>query len=165
MNPMLEGLYRQHREAEELLKRLAAAARRLGSEGPAADVLAELGACRERLQGEVDSHFREEERGLFPILGRHLGLDDGPIAAMMEEHAQLRQLQLTFEGSLAALESGERGEWAGRLVEAAEGIGRALPPHITKEDEVIFPMAADVLSEAEWAQCRTLWARASELVP
>ena len=165
MNTMLGGLFDQHRGAEQMLERLAAATQRLRREGAQADVLKEFQGCREVLEGEVGSHFREEEQALFPVLGRHLGLEDGPIAAMMEEHARLRQLQLVYEGSLAALEYQHPGDWAESLQRAAEGILNLLPLHIAKEDEVLFPMAESMLGEAEWDECRTLWARSALLIP
>lgn len=165
MNTMLGNLFDQHRGAEQMLERLAGAALRLRREGVQPDILKEFQACREVLEGEVGSHFREEEQGLFPVLGRHVGLEDGPIAAMMEEHARLRQLELVFEGSLAALEYGHPGEWAESLLRAAEEIGRLLPLHIAKEDEVLFPLAESMLTEADWDECRTLWARSALLIP
>ena len=158
MNQMLEELSRQHRDAEQLLEELSAAVARLRSEGAGGPgVLAELGRCRRLLQGEVDAHFREEEQALFPILGRRIGTEEGPIAVLMEEHFAFRRHQLEYEQALAALEAGRDGPWREHLVAAARAIGSLLPPHIQKEDEVLFPMAEAVLDEGEWDEVRTLW--------
>jgi hemerythrin-like domain-containing protein len=157
VNPILEELGRQHRDAEHLLVDMSAAVSRLRSEGPGGPgVLADLGRCRTLIQDEVDAHFNEEERALFPVLGRRIGTADGPIAILMEEHRAFRGLQLEYERALAALEAGESGEWQERLAGAAGAIEGLLPPHIEKEEEVLFPMAEAVLGDGEWDEVRAL---------
>jgi regulator of cell morphogenesis and NO signaling len=162
VNSTLEELMNQHREAERMLDRLATATRMLSQQGPAdRAALAELAACRGEIQHEIDSHFRHEEQGLFPVLGRKVGTDDGPIAALMEEHCTFRRLQLEYEAGLAGLEADAGQEWADRLLLAARDIGSLLPGHIQKEDEVLFPMAESMLEEDEWNEVRNLWGNAS----
>ncbi|HSP09126.1 MAG TPA: hemerythrin domain-containing protein [Candidatus Dormibacteraeota bacterium] len=161
MDPILEELFRQHRDAEAMLVRLAAGTarvRREGAGGPG--VLGELFEIRREIQGEVRSHFREEELALFPVLGRHIDSSSGPIAMLMEEHALFRQLELQLEEALASLESGRHGAWAEKLCEAGDAIGQLLPAHIEKEEGVLFPMAESTLEESEWAEVRQLWSEA-----
>lgn len=158
MHPVLESLFRQHRDAEAMLVDLAKVVSRVkagGGRNP--DVLAELARLRHEIQGEVLSHFREEELALFVVLGRHIDASGGPIAMLMEEHAQFRQLELEFDEALAAIESEFQDGWPERLCEAADAIGRLLPPHIEKEDTVLFPMAESTLDESEWSQVERLW--------
>ena len=158
MHPILEGLFRQHRDAEAMLGALSAVTSRVrGGAGSQPDVMAELARLRHEIQGEVLSHFREEELALFVVLGRHVDASSGPIAMLMEEHAQFRQLELEFEEALAAIESDFQDGWPGKLCDAADGIGRLLPPHIEKEDTVLFPMAESMLDEAEWGEVERLW--------
>lgn len=158
MEAILEDLFRQHRDAEHMLVDLQGAAERVRREGTRSGALMEeLRRLRREIQGEVLSHFREEELALFPVLGRHVESSTGPIAVMMEEHARFRQLELQFEEALAALESGLEDDFAGRLCDAADEIGRLLPPHIEKEEGILFPMAESTLEEKEWAQVRQLW--------
>ena len=120
----------------------------------------ELSELRHAIQGEVLRHFREEEQALFPVLGRHIDSSSGPIAMLMEEHAQFRQLELEFEEALAALESRYQDGWEEKLCVAGEAIGRLMPPHIEKEESVLFPMADQMLGDEEWAEVRTLWDQA-----
>ncbi len=158
MHPILEGLFRQHRDAEAMLTDLGAITGRVrGGAWRQPDVMAELARLRREIQGEVLSHFREEELALFPVLGRHVDVSSGPIAMLMEEHAQFRQLELEFEEALAAIESGHVEEWPETLCGAADAIGRLLPPHIEKEDGVLFPMAESMLDESEWTEVERLW--------
>jgi len=158
MHPILEGLFRQHRDAEVMLTDLGTISARVrGGATRQPDVMAELSRLRREIQGEVLSHFREEELALFPVLGRHVDASSGPIAVLMEEHAQFRQLELEFEEALAAIESGYEDGWQDKLAEAAAAIGRLLPPHIEKEDGVLFPMAESMLEESEWTEVERLW--------
>jgi len=165
VEPILEELFRQHRDAEGMLVKLAAGTARVRREGAAGPgVLGELSEIRKDIQGEVLSHFREEELALFPVLGRHIDSSAGPIAMLMEEHALFRQLELQFEEALASLESGlHDDEWAEKLCDAGDAIGQLLPPHIEKEEGVLFPMAESTLEESEWAEVRRLWSEAVEV--
>jgi regulator of cell morphogenesis and NO signaling len=112
--------------------------------------------CRTLIQDEVEAHFREEEQALFPVLGRRIGTEDGPIAVLMEEHAAFRSFQLDYERALAALEAGGSRESRELLAGAAGAIDGLLPPHIEKEEQVLFPMAEAVLGEGEWDEVRAL---------
>lgn len=161
MHRILEDLFRQHRDAEAMLLDLERASAHVrGGAAALPDVKSELARLRYEIQGEVLSHFREEELALFPVLGRHVDASSGPIAVLMEEHAQFRQLELEFEEALAALESDHQDGWASKLCDAADGIGRLLPPHIEKEEGVLFPMAESMLDESEWAEVERLWREA-----
>jgi regulator of cell morphogenesis and NO signaling len=161
MESIMEELLRQHRDAEAMLVKLAAGAARVQREGvKGAGVLDDLRVLRREIQGEVLSHFREEEQALFPVLGRHIDSASGPIALLMDEHAIFRQLELQFEEAVAALEAGFRDGWEEKVCDAAASIARLLPAHIEKEESVLFPMAEDVLSADEWDHVRRLWREA-----
>jgi iron-sulfur cluster repair protein YtfE (RIC family) len=161
MESIMEELLRQHRDAEAMLVKLAAGSERLQREGvKGAGVLDDLRVLRREIQGEVLSHFREEEQALFPVLGRHIDSASGPISMLMEEHAIFRQLELQFEEAVAALEAGFRDGWEEKVCDAADSISRLLPGHIEKEESVLFPMAEDVLSADEWDHVRRLWREA-----
>jgi len=161
MESIMEELFRQHREAEAMLVKLAAGVGRVRRDGAfGASTLDDLRELRREIQGEVLSHFREEEQALFPVLGRHLDSASGPIAMLMEEHAIFRQLELQFEAALAALEAGLGDNWEETLCDAGESIARLLPAHIEKEESVLFPMAEEILDQEEWRDVKRLWEEA-----
>ena len=162
MESILAELFRQHRDAEGMLAKLAAAVGRVRREGVGEPgVLDDLRDLRREIQGEVLSHFREEEQALFPVLGRHIDSASGPIAMLMEEHAIFRQLELQFEEAVAALEAGLQDGWEEKVCDAGEAIARMLPEHIEIEEEsVLFPMAEEMLGEEEWNDVRRLWKEA-----
>lgn len=85
-------------------------------------------------------HRRKEEEVLFPAVARQIGESGGPVACMLEEHRQEKQL-------IAAIRE---------VLEGGEGLSRPvglfvefLRLHIQKENEVLFPLAEQVLSIAE----------------
>jgi len=145
MESILAELFRQHRDAEGMLAKLAAGVGRVRREGVrGAGILDDLRDLRREIQGEVLSHFREEEQALFPVLGRHIDSASGPIAMLMEEHAIFR------------LKDG----WEEKVCDAGEAIARMLPGHIEKEESVVFPMAEEMLGEEEWNDVGRLWKEA-----
>lgn len=94
------------------------------------------------LEGEVAHHFAIEEQALFPLLAGYLGEEEGPLAVMNAEHAAFREL---VTGLSTALRSGNR---EAQRAHAAELV-QLLRAHIAKEDQILFPMAARLLSPAE----------------
>jgi iron-sulfur cluster repair protein YtfE (RIC family) len=161
MESIMDELMRQHRDAEAMLVKLTAGVGRVRRDGVrGAGVLDDLRELRHEIQGEVLSHFREEEQALFPVLGRHIDSASGPIAMLMEEHAIFRQLELQFEEAVAALEAGLQDGWEEKVCEAGEAIAQMLPAHIEKEESVLFPMAEENLDEEEWEDVRRLWKEA-----
>jgi len=50
--------------------------------------------------------------------------------------------------------------WEEKLSEAGDAIGRLMPPHIEKEESVLFPMAEQMLGKEEWGEVRALWNQA-----
>ena len=134
----IELLGQQH---QEVLARLSAV-EHAPLPGSGAGVIADLVRYLER---EVLDHFIVEEQALFPVLERHLNRAQGPLAVMDAEHATVREL---MEDLAAALRSGDVGQQQHRTYE----IISLLRDHIAKEDHVLFPMAAQLLSAEERAE-------------
>ena len=134
MTATIELLSTQH---EEVLARLTA----VETEIMAADG-ADLAPFAAYLTDEVAHHFTIEEEALFPLLARHLSQEQGPLAVMHAEHAAFREL---LAGLTRDLRAGSRD---GQRAHAAELV-QLLRAHIAKEDHVLFPMAARLLSPTE----------------
>ena len=95
-------------------------------------------------------HGQQEERGLFPVLGRHLPVGGGPITVMVGEHEMLRSLQRDLERSGRKLEADSLADDARQTIEVTSGaVEDLLAVHVLKEDSVLFPMAYQVLSPRE----------------
>ncbi len=98
--------------------------------------------------GDLVQHRRKEEEVLFPELAGLFPPGAGPVAVMLAEHVEEKGF---IAGISSALATGNRA--------LAEQHGRALLPflrnHIWKEDNVLYPMAEQVLSEAAKAKIRS----------
>lgn len=104
------------------------------------------------IERELGSHFTAEEQVLFPRMAKHVGgTDVGPVARLLEEHAQIRRLHAEAEALMRACEShgddGARSRLANKMIE----LSRALLNHLGKEDSHLFPMASRLLTDEEKA--------------
>jgi len=97
---------------------------------------------------DVDKHYRRKEYLLFPFLEKNN--ITGPPTVMWGKHDEVRAM---LKSSLEALSGPEVSNIAG-LRDTAERIlkpaARAIPDMIMKEEEILFPMTMDVLTESEW---------------
>lgn len=101
----------------------------------------------------LDAHAGQEEELLFSALEPHLGTQSGPLAVMRMEHEQIRDL-------LGRIQSASDLAQGRTLVSQMIEVSRA---HFSKEEQVLFRMARQVLNEdallalgAKWAQQRGL---------
>jgi len=115
-----------------------------------ADATEQAGQLRVRFSrlADVDKHYSRKENLLFPFLEKK-GVT-GPPTVMWGKDDEVREL---IKGAMESLESttGLTAEEAGGIIElvlkpATEGIREM----IFKEEEILFPMCLDKLTEAEW---------------
>jgi hemerythrin-like domain-containing protein len=97
-------------------------------------------------------HHGKEEDLLFPLLEKKgLPAREGPVGVMLMEHEEGRTLVRGMAEAARAYASGNRAagkQWA----EAARKYATLLQQHIMKENEVLFVMAEQLLSDAEQQQ-------------
>jgi len=143
----IDVLMNEHRQIERVLDAVEAAAGRL--EGGQAVRPGFFHEAVEFLVGFADGcHHHKEEDVLFPAMVRAgLPEDQGPIAVMLDEHRQGRAFIRTIRERAAALAAGEPAA-AAELIGAVRGYVALLRAHIMKEDQVLFPMAVQMLSTA-----------------
>ena len=134
MNSTIDLLGQQHRDVLDRLVEVDA--------GMLTGGAFNLGPFAAFLTGEVCAHFALEEEALFPMLARHLGTAQGPLAVMDAEHVAFRDLLRELQDALAA------GDVPGQR-DAAAAVIDLLRGHIHKEDHVLFPMATHVLNAGE----------------
>lgn len=91
-------------------------------------------------------HHAKEEDVLFPVLLEAGVLEAGsPLAPVANEHEQGRRLVRTLEQH--AVDAGKSAEARDRFVHAALAYVALLRDHITHENEVLFPLADELLGE------------------
>lgn len=99
------------------------------------------------LAGFADGcHHHKEEDVLFPAMvegGMPPG--GGPIAVMLDEHEQGRACIRVIRDRAGRLEAGDATS-VRQLVAGVRAYVALLRDHIAKEDEVLFPMAGQVLA-------------------
>jgi hypothetical protein len=127
--------------------------------GVRADVSAMTGdaATLERLQAglhelmDVDKHYRRKEQLLFPLLERH-GVT-APSQVMWAKDDEVREALKVAVGAVRAARAGS-GPGEAALATAVEAAIEAVEGMIYKEEKILLPMAADLLTEEEWGE---LW--------
>ena len=141
-------LMEEHRVIERVLDSLVAAADRL-ARGEAIRPGFFLDVA-DFASGFADGcHHRKEEGVLFPTLTQHgMPVEMGPIAVMLHEHDAGRTYVRQLRDAAKRLEAGD-SRAVPQVVHAARGYASLLRDHIAKEDEVLFPMAADMIPAPE----------------
>jgi len=160
----IDHLLAEHREilAEvEGLRRAVADLRRRGDAAlPAA--LPALEAVGRMMATRLLRHARKEDDALFPAIEQALGSEEGPTAVMRQEHRAIHDRARLFRETLrelnevehpAIVAGGERlrglarhGQDAAALAETGEVIVHLIDLHFAKEENVLFPMARELLT-------------------
>ena len=96
----------------------------------------------------AQSHYLREENVLFPYLEKH-GIA-GPPRAMWAEHDQVRALEKTIFSLWDEREKTGLHAFAAQLHDKAVQLQQLLTSHFYKENNVLFPMALQTLTESEW---------------
>jgi iron-sulfur cluster repair protein YtfE (RIC family) len=148
----LARLKREHGVLRQQMDDYARDAAEIGTDREQADWSRELLALNEKVGAfvrELDPHSEREEKFLFPLMAKYIGREAGPIAVMEYEHEQAKMLLSRF---MAEAERTDMPVGAARAKEIAANALRAhalLSEHFMKEENVLFPMAENMLSAEE----------------
>ncbi|MEX2427949.1 MAG: hemerythrin domain-containing protein [Bacteroidales bacterium] len=98
-------------------------------------------------------HHAKEEDILFKAMLENMeGLHCNPIPVMLYEHDEGR-------GFVKAMEQGISENNTTTIIENARGYGMLLRDHIYKEDNVLYPMAEEALSEQKKAEVEVSYSK------
>ena len=97
----------------------------------------------------LEAHAGLEDELLFNALEPHLGTAGGPLAVMRMEHDQITDLLAKIE-SASNLDSARA--FAKQMIQITRG-------HFQKEEQILFRMARQVLSEGELSSLGVAWAQ------
>lgn len=114
---------------------------------PAAESLAQVQSQTALLAAALATHAGLENELLFTALDPHLG-QMGPLAVMRMEHDEI-------ENTLGQVQATQDLAQAQRLVLHAVRVAR---DHFAKEEQVLFPMAEQMLGAEGLTQLGTRWA-------
>jgi hemerythrin-like domain-containing protein len=141
-----------------------------GAEREARSIQAGDGAHVEEIEQMVDffknfvdrCHHGKEERHLFPAMhGKGMPLDAGPLAVMLHEHELGRGAVRAIAEALDRVKHGEAAAGSD-LAAALLGYVELLRNHISKEDNVLFPMADRILPAEEQVDLAVLFDKVEE---
>jgi hemerythrin-like domain-containing protein len=139
-------LFEEHRVIERVLNALESAVSRLerGSEirsGFFTDAV-------EFIQQYADGvhHMKEEDVLFETLVSNGMPKEEGPIAVMLAEHVQGRQFTRGIQHAAERWATGDPSALH-ELVHQMLGYVTLLRGHIAKEDNILFPMAAQVIPE------------------
>ena len=150
MNPT-ETLKHEHRIVLMVLE---------GAEREARSITAGAAVHADKVEQMVDffknfvdrCHHAKEEKHLFPALAaKGFAPGSGPVGVMLHEHEQGRAAVRAIAAALPGARAGDR-KAALDLADALLGYAELLRAHIYKEDNVLFPMADQVLPAQEQAR-------------
>lgn len=98
--------------------------------------------------GDVDKHYRRKENLLFPYLEQR-GIT-GPPTVMWGKHDEIREAMKAAREALAAAGGAAPEEAAAVIANTAVPAARGVDDMIMKEEQILFPMCMDTLTDLEW---------------
>jgi len=116
------------------------------SDSPA-DIINQI-RIRFQALSDVEKHYSRKENLLFPYMEKH-GID-GPPKVMWGKHDETRELLKAVNESLGQLTESTVEEFKAVIDLVLKPASKSIEEMIYKEEEILFPMTLDSLSESEW---------------
>ncbi|MBI4187345.1 MAG: DUF438 domain-containing protein [Chloroflexi bacterium] len=101
---------------------------------------------------EAESHHQREEDVLFPRLEAHDITE--PPSIMKMDHVEFRKRKQALYQLAHNAGDYDFQEFKARAVELGEYLARELDSHIFKEDNILYQIALQMLSDAEWDEVK-----------
>jgi len=147
-----EILIGEHGECLKYLQRMENAANYIKSNGFSFEAYSQIAETVRFVDTVMRQHDEKEEKYLFSLMDQHV---PGAPQVMRNEH---RELWIAFRQLLKTVEDIEEGRLHGtsivELVESAQAVVEHLGEHIAKENEIVFPMAKQMLTKEEYNRLR-----------
>ena len=163
MHPFLQGLMDEHKELISVLEAFESTLERIAADGLSRELHREISDFFRQLDEDMIRHNMVEEKILFPLLrerflesGDHSNGPEQTTAVEMLEDDHIKFMQLAaisfnFIGLAGRLPDGAS---AAMTLDAGLEQGKVLVEqlrlHIFREDNVVFPMAQERISAAEF---------------
>lgn len=148
----INTLMEEHRIMLGQAQALVQLAKEIGAAGVVTETAAERLTQAEADILGAESHYVREENVLFPYLEKH-GIVQPP-ATMWMEHDQIRETKKAVLTAIGRQAEEETGAFAGQLSEAAVALAELIAGHFFKENNILYPTAMRVITDAEWPELR-----------
>lgn len=148
----LAQLKREHGPLRKQMDAFAQLAAQIGMDQAKTDWSRQLAELKEKVDAfvrELDPHSEREEGALFPLMANYIGRQVGPIAVMEYEHELAKRNLKTFKEAMEHVKEPVDAERAKEIASYALQAHAVLTDHFTKEENVLFPMAENMLSAEE----------------
>lgn len=148
----IDILLKEHEETLEHLMQLNAAAELIKANGFTFDAFQNIEKAFHFIDNEVRHHNEKEERYLFPILEHHV---KGTPEVMRNEHRELWKALNNFSAHIKDVEESRiYPNTVRELLYNCASIAEQLTKHITKENDMLYLIAKQVLTKEEYEQLR-----------
>jgi regulator of cell morphogenesis and NO signaling len=148
----IDQLREEHVGLKQQLIELYQTAKSVGQDMSVKDWSGTIRNLRSKIEAfmvEMDVHSKWEDEVLFPMVQDYTGKDMGPVAVMEHEH-ELAKMNvnrfLESSGRFGSMVSSEEAREAASYLLQAYVI---LTDHFKKEEEVLFPIAEQMLTDIE----------------
>lgn len=151
MKPAIKELMDDHQVILRMLGVLRGMCLRLDKDESVAP--ADLESALDFIKTFADyAHHGKEEDLLFPAMAEAgFPSEGGPVAVMLMEHRMGREFVAALGLAARRLKAGEKGA-AQDVSRQASGYAELLVNHIFKEDNILYPLALEALSDAVWQE-------------
>ena len=144
-----ERLMAEHQHGLRELDKMLASSRELKSAGFSVQIYEKLRDATRFINEDIRAHNKNEEEALFPALEEKMG-QGGPTTVMRSEHVQLWTSLDKLEKELTELLNDTTSQpRISRVAELSAFIHDLLKNHIFKEDNILYPMARQMLTPEE----------------
>ena len=101
---------------------------------------------------EAESHHQREEDILFPMLEKHDIVE--PPNIMREDHVEFRQRKKELYQAANNPEKYEFEDFKAKVIELGGYLAQELESHIFKEDNILYQIALQLLTDKEWDEVK-----------
>ncbi|MCL5986847.1 MAG: hemerythrin domain-containing protein [Actinobacteria bacterium] len=146
---LIQTLKHQHEEGLGKLNELEDAVVNLEDKGLNPEDISSVRSAVSFINTEIRQHNQHEEDVLFPELEKHIP-QQGPTSVMRSEHRELWNKLDELEANIKAIEGAGGKNDNGvleTLMETARDIISLLRNHIAKENNILYPLALNILSQ------------------
>lgn len=149
LSPALAQLKEEHLPLRAQMEEFYALASAIGQDEQTTNWAEALIALQQKavaFVGKLDPHSLLEEDILFPMMAQFIGRETGPIAVMEYEHDQAKKNLKQFMEAMEQLPDEVNLDQAKAIAAYLMNAYVILTEHFMKEENVLFPMAEQMLS-------------------
>ncbi len=151
MTDPVEILKNEHAELLQQLRIMSNAANSIKISGFSVEAFEQIVRVIRFIDKDIRLHTESEENNLFPKLEKYIS---GPPMIMRNEHRELWRVISLIKQLIKNMEDGNiHGRTVEEMVQTTKYIVEFLTAHIEKENTILFPMAARLLTTDEYQQC------------